>query len=224
MKRIPVALPVLAAALAMTPAAMADSFTYTISGSNFSASLHLTAAANIANGVATPGTDTITSVAGTLTVNGQVYNINSALDPETANFGSNANNLTTSGDGEFLFDNLFYPEASGNDILDWGGLLVDDSGYELNLFSGSQGSGAPGDLYFYFADNGSNHSNNRISDWCDPGSPVHATVVATPEPGSLLLLGSGLLAVAFAAFRKARPSGAITEASWDIGTGTNRKR
>jgi hypothetical protein len=43
MKKFAIALPVLATALAMTPAALADSYTYTISGSNFSATLYLTA-------------------------------------------------------------------------------------------------------------------------------------------------------------------------------------
>jgi hypothetical protein len=171
---------------------------------------HVTATANDANGVVTPGTDTITSVAGSFTVNGTTYNINTPVSPETANFGSNSSNFTTSSDGGFLFDNLLYPSNSGNGILDWGGLLVDDNGYELNLFSGSQGAGSPGDLYFYFADDGSYHSNNRIPNAVN--GPADATLVATPEPGSLLLLGSGLLGLAFVVFRKGRPSRLVLQA------------
>jgi len=213
MKKFAIVFPVLAAALAMTPTVKADSYTYTISGSNFSATLYLTASPNNANGAPASGIDTITSVAGTFTVNGQTYDINNPIAPETAKYGSDDSSFTTSSDGGFLFDNLLYPGASGNGILDWGGLLVDNAGepgYELNIFSGSKGSGAPtgsDSLYFYFADNGNNHSNNRIPTAVGGDSPADATLVATPEPGSLFLLGTGLLGLAFVVFRKARPSG-----------------
>lgn len=206
MKKISLALLALAAALAITPAAMADSFEYTINGSNFSAALNLvTGPANVANGVAQTAAYTILDVSGTFTVNGTTpitYTFGPTA-PEVANTGSNATNLTLSSDGEFLFDNLLYPGKTGNGILDWGGLLVEFGGYELNIFSGSVGSGAPGDAYFYFADNGSNHSNIQIINATPIGGAAEATLVETPEPVSLLMLGTGLLVLVFISPRKA---------------------
>jgi hypothetical protein len=203
MKKISIALLALAAALAASSVARADSFTYTILGGNFSATLYLQATANDANGVATPGVDTITSVSGTFTDSKGTFTFTNLI-PETANAGSDGTNLTTSLDGEFLFDNLLYPSGSGNGILDWGGLLFFDGSYELNLFSGARGAGAPPDQYFYFADNQSNHSNNRIPDPVYSSGPAKdESLVATPEPGSLFLLGTGLLGLALILFRKA---------------------
>jgi hypothetical protein len=202
MKKISLALFALAAALAITPAVMADSFEYTINGTNFNAALNLvTGPANIANGATQAGAYTILDVSGTFSVNGGPAITFGPTAPEVANTGSNATNLTLSSDGGFLFDNLLYPESKGNGILDWGGLLVEFGGYELNVFSGSFGSGAPNNEYFYFADNGSNHSNILIP--INNGDPAQATLVATPEPGSLLMLGTGVFGLALISFRKA---------------------
>jgi hypothetical protein len=212
-------LPVLAAALAIAPLAKADSYTYTISGSNFNATFYLTALANDANGMGVAGTDTITSVAGSFTVGGKTYNINTPIAPVAADAGADATHPTNN--GSFLYDNLLYPNPKqANGILDWDGLLItvpNTGGYQLNLFSGAfggiPGNEAPGDMYFYFADNGSNHSNNIIPEAVSsPGSPASASLVATPEPASLLLMGSGLLALACVLFRKRRSSGVVAHA------------
>jgi len=149
MKKFWIALVALAG-FALAPAAQGDSFDFTISGSNFSANLTFQATANSANGVVTAGVDTITSVSGTFKDSKGTFTF-SNVATEAANAGANGTNLTTSKDGGFLFDNLLYTTASGNKILDWGGLLFTYDGYELNIFSGAGGSGAPGDGFFYFA-------------------------------------------------------------------------
>ncbi len=200
MKKFSLAFLALAAALAITPAAQADTWIYTITGSNFNADLTLFTSSS--------GTvQSITDVEGTFDIVGNAPVTFSLTSTEPADPAASANNLTLSSDGEFLFDNLLYPTATGNGILDWGGILVDIDGYELNIFSGafggSDGTNAPDNLYFYFADNGSYHSNNQIPKSGNTVEAATATLTAVPEPGSLFLLGTGLLGLAWVLWWKA---------------------
>jgi hypothetical protein len=188
-----------AAALAITPAAFADTFDYTINGSNFSANLYLTTSpVDMVNTVHEAGTGlySILDVAGTVTVGGATHTLSGPV-VETANVGSDASNLTLSADNSWLFDNLLDPSKGAIGALDWGGLLFkENTGYELNLF----GSGTS----LYFGDNGSHFGNYPIE-------LTSASLVKTPEPSSLLLLGTALLGLAFLAFRKSRPSLPVLE-------------
>jgi hypothetical protein len=206
MKKFSLALLALAAALAITPAAKADTWNYTINGSNFTSDLTLFTNSNSA-------TQTIEEVSGTFDIVGNPA-VTFGVTPTENALGGTANNLTLSSDGGFLFDNLLYPTASGNAILDWGGFLVDISGYELNIFSGASGSGAPENGYFYFADNGAYHNNIAIPDQkntelaASSGNNDSESLTLVPEPGSLFLLGTGLLGLALVMYRKSakRPS------------------
>lgn len=200
MRNLSLAFVAMAAVLAITPAALADTWDYTISGSNFTADLTLFTASNGA-------VQSVTDVEGSFDIVGNAPVIFGFTPTEAASPTASADNLTLSSDGGFLFDNLLYTTASGNQILDWGGLLMDIDGYELNIFGGdfggSDGTYAPGNAYFYFADNGSYHSNNPIPKSDAAEVPATATLTETPEPSSLLLLGSGLLGLALLVGRKA---------------------
>jgi hypothetical protein len=229
MKKFLLAFVALAAALAITPAAVADSWQYTISGSNFTSTLYLTGTDELS--VPGPGGGDVTayvisSVSGTFQIVGSPQITFGPTYTESAAPGSYAYNLTLSSDGQFLFDNLLYPFLTGNQILDWGGILfVPETGYELNIFGGAfggtDGNNAPGcsycspaGCYFYFADNGNYHYDDPIPDVENSSVPAlssndgsESLTLVTPEPGSLFLLGTGLLGLAFVLWRKAsRPT------------------
>ncbi len=193
MKKSLLALLALAMALAITPAATADTFYFTYSSNDGT-----TGAFNVTALAATKVTGQWVATGGT----GFFYGLGLLPFADlTLIPNPNAPNQATSPDGAFYFDNVLRPGQ--NPLITNGGLLFKftsgpDIGDTLNIFSNGAGPGTyEADIY---------RNGGYVSDF---GNFTLTDVVATPEPSSLLLLGTGLLGLAFVAFRKVKSSGLI---------------
>lgn len=206
MKKITIALLALAVVLAVTPAAMADTWSFNISGSGISSSGTLTF-----QPTATPGVDELTGITGTYTdSNGNYSGTITGLYPNPT--------YTPVIDSTylFLFDNLFYPgdnapqtclwgSCSTNGQLDLAGML-----FYVNVNGGGVAEvgigsiGTSGSLY-----NLNSEINGVYQDGGNNG--VDVNFAATPEPSSLLLLGTALFGLAFVVFKKAKASGLVVQ-------------
>jgi hypothetical protein len=97
--------------------------------------------------------------------------------------------------GYFTYDDLVAPLDGEGQILDNNGLLFNFGGIELDIY-GNIIIGSGNDTWY--ENNGANGSGTF--DLTETGS------IDTPEPGSLLLLGTGLLALSIAQLRKPKPA------------------
>jgi hypothetical protein len=203
------ALLVLAATLAATSSARADAFNFSFSGGGITGYGSLTVSPT-----GTPGTDTITGISGffsdtnaSANFSGAITGLEFAPAPSTPPpFVPPA--FTVSG---LSYDNLFYPNGDsplvcppdtpggppgypfGGGVFDIYGVVFDVAGgYTVDLWSNGVVPGAG--LTYEVTD----ALGTTLLEPDNEGSavPVSLTTSAVPEPGSLMLLGTGLAGLA----------------------------
>lgn len=192
MKKFSLAVVVLATSLAIAPpSALCDSFGYRSLGSKSG----LNSSFDSSHG-------------GASIVNAESGIFTNAELPGTggSNFGSSLGYKSVERpiDGAFFFNNLLKSGSKGGD-RDNSSALVYLNGQQLVVLSSfdSGGSGTAGkNKHFVFSDKGTYRVSNEVQKGSGTVRSGNIALAVTPEPGSLFLLGTGLLGMALVLFWK----------------------
>jgi hypothetical protein len=199
--------------VAIAPLASADTFSFSFSGGGITSSGTLTAvlAPDNTSGVVTPGTYEVTGITGTFSdtnvgISGTITGLYAPISYVTvlAATGSNPVAFTSGG---LSYDDLFFPLGnspadcpgypfSGGDF-DILGVAFDVSGGSVGeFFSNGVIPGHSGPVYAAADVNAAGLLDNPNAGGDSGPVGVLGSFTATPEPGTLFLLGGGLAAAA----------------------------
>lgn len=210
----------------LVPMAKADSFNFAFSGGGLSGSGVLTVSNTPVPGV--PGAFQVIGISGLFSDSniGLSNSVITGLQTTSLPFPVNPDGTflppgSPSGGFGFSYDNLFYPDGNsppvcpppgpgdpeqpypfGGGSLDIYGVLFNVAGgYNVDLWSNGV---VPGFGLTYGV--GDSIKGNVINTYGEPfsGTSVDVATTPTPEPGSLILLGTGLLGLAAPLVRKFR--------------------
>jgi hypothetical protein len=214
------------ASVAITPAVKADSFNFSFNGGGLSASGVLTTSNTPVPGV--PGAFQVTGITGTFSdsnfgiSNAAITGIQATSLPSGINPDGTFVPPGSPGDGfGFSYDNLYYPDGTspvvcpppapgdphepypfGGGFLDIYGVLFSvEGGYSVDLWS----NGVLPDIGLTYGA-GDSIKGSPLSVVGEPfsGPGVTFSTSPVPEPGSLMLLGTGLLGLTGTLARKFR--------------------